>query len=76
MPRTTLTIDDDALRLAKAHASRHGLTLGESVSELVRKASGRPLVTDLRNGLQVVRLNRASPNVTTALVDKLSHDLP
>jgi hypothetical protein len=76
MPRTTLTIDDDALRLAKAHASRHGLTLGESVSELVRKAAGRPPVTETLNGLQVVHLNRRSPKVTTALVDKLSDDLP
>jgi len=76
MPRTTLTIDDDALRIAKAHASRHGLTLGESVSELIRKAAGRPLVTDSRNGLQVVHISRRSPKVTTALVDKLSDDLP
>jgi len=76
MPRTTLTIEDDALRVAKAHASRHGMTLGESVSELVRKAADRPLVTDSRNGLKVVRLSRRSPKVTTALVDKLSDDLP
>jgi len=72
----TLTIEDDALRVAKAHASRHGMTLGEAVSELIHKAAGRPLVTDSRNGLQVVHLRRRSPKVTTALVDRLSDDLP
>jgi len=76
MPRTTLKLEDDALRVAKVHASRHHITLGEAVSDLVRQAADRPLVTESRNGLKVVRLNRRSPKVTTALVDKLSDDLP
>jgi hypothetical protein len=75
MPRTTLQIEDDALRVAKAHASRHDLTLGQAVSELLRLAAGRPLVTHARNGLQLVQLSRRSPKVTTALVDKLRDDL-
>lgn len=69
-------IQDDALKVAKVHASRHRMTLGEAVSELVRQAADRTLVTDSRNGLQVVRLSRRSPKVTAALVDKLSDDLP
>lgn len=76
MPRTTLTIEDDALKVAKVHASRHRMSLGEAVSELVRQAVDRPLVTNSRNGFQVVRLSRRSPKVTAALVDKLSDDLP
>ena len=76
MPRTTLKLEDDAFKVAKMHASRHHLSLGEAVSELVRKAADRPLITESRNGLQVVRLGRRSPKVTTALVDKLSDDLP
>jgi hypothetical protein len=72
MPRTTLTIDDDALNVAKAHASRHRMTLGKAISELVRQAVAPPLVTDSRNGFQVVRLSRRSPRVTAALIDKLS----
>jgi len=76
MPRTTLTIADDALNIAKVHAARHRMTLGEAVSELVRQAVDQPLVTDSRNGFQVVRLNHRSPRVTAALVDKLSYDLP
>jgi hypothetical protein len=76
MPRTTLQLEDDAMAVAKAHAERHRLTLGQAVSELVRHGIERPLLTDRRNGLQVVRLNRRSPKVATALVDKLRDELP
>lgn len=76
MPRTTLHIEDDALEVVKMHASRHHLTLGEAVSELVRQAADRPLVTEARNGFQLVHLSHRSPRVTTALVDKLRDDLP
>jgi hypothetical protein len=76
MARTTLKIEDDALRVAKVHATRHRMSLGAAVSELVRQAADRPLATESRNGLQIVRLSRHSPKVTTALVEKLSNDLP
>ena len=76
MPRTTLQLEDDAMTVAKAHAERHRLTLGQAVSELVRHAADRPLVTDDRSGLRVMRLNRRSPKVTTELVDRLREDLP
>lgn len=76
MPRTTLQLEDDAMRVAKAHAERHRLTLGQAVSELVRKAAERPLVTEERSGLRVLRLNRQSPKVTAARVQQLREDLP
>jgi hypothetical protein len=76
MPRTTLQIEDDALKVAKMHASRHHLTLGKAISELVRQAADRPLRTDTRNGLRLVQLSRRSPKVTSALVNKLRDDLP
>ena len=76
MPRTTLQLDADAMKVARAHAERHRMTLGQAVSELVRQAADRPLVTDERNGLRVLRLNRRSPRVTTELVDRLREDLP
>ena len=76
MSRTTLTIEDDAMRVAKMYASRHRMTLGQAVSELVRQAAERSLVTEDRNGLHVVRLNRRSPTVTAALVDRLREELP
>jgi len=62
--------------VARAHAQRHRLTLGQAVSELVRKAAERPLLTEERSGLRVLRLNRRSPQVTAARVDELREDLP
>jgi hypothetical protein len=76
MPRTTLQLEEDAMEAAKAHAERHQLTLGQAVSDLVRKGAERPLVTDQRSGLRVLRLNRRSPRVTAARVDALREELP
>jgi hypothetical protein len=76
MPRTTLQLEDDAMTVAKVHAERHRVTLGQAVSELVRRGAERPLVTDERSGLRVLRLNRRSPKVTAARVDQLREDLP
>jgi uncharacterized protein YbbK (DUF523 family) len=76
MPRTTLQLEDDAMKVAKTHAARHRLTLGQAVSELVRKAAERPLATEQRSGLHVLRLNRRSPKVTAKRVDELREDLP
>jgi hypothetical protein len=59
------------MKVAKAHAQRHRLTLGQAVSDLVIKAAERPLLTEERNGLRVLRLNRRSPKVTTARVNEL-----
>ncbi len=58
------------------HAARHGLTLGQAVSELVRQGAERSLVTETRSGLQVVRLSRRSPKVTHEMVDRLREELP
>jgi uncharacterized protein YbbK (DUF523 family) len=76
MPRTTLQLEDDAMKVAKAHARRHRVTLGQAVSELVRKAAERPLVTEERSGLRVLRLHRRSPKVTAAQIDQLREDVP
>lgn len=64
------------MKVARAHAERHRLALGQAVSELIRKAAERPLVTEQRSGLRVLRLNRRSPRVTAARVDQLREDLP
>jgi uncharacterized protein YbbK (DUF523 family) len=76
VPRTTLQLEDEAMKVAKAHAERHRLTLGQAVSDLVKKAAERPLVTVERSGLRVLHLNRRSPRVTAARVDALREDLP
>jgi len=69
-------LEDDAARVAKAHAARHKLTLGQAVSELVRQGAERPLVTEERSGLRVVRLGRRSPRVKASLIDTIREELP
>jgi hypothetical protein len=64
------------MKVAKAHTARHRVTLGQAVSELVRRAAERQLVTEDRNGLRVVRLSRRSPRVATAVIDRLREELP
>ena len=76
MPRTTLQLEDEAIELAKAHAVRHRITLGEAVSTLVKQGATRPVVTIERNGLRVVRLDQPSSTVTAATVDRLVDALP
>ena len=76
MPRTTLQLEDDAMRVAKAHASRHRTTLGQAVSTLVRQGAERPMVTIERNGFRVLQLDRRSPRVTAAQVGKLLDEQP
>jgi hypothetical protein len=76
MPRTTLQLEDDALRAAKAYAARHRTTLGQALSALVRLGVERPVVTEERNGFRVLRLNGRSPRVTAARVDKLLDEQP
>ena len=76
MPRTTLQFEDDALEVAKAHAARHRITLGQAVSTLVRQGADRPIVTVERNGFRVLRLDKRSPRVTAAQVVKLLDERP
>ena len=74
--RTTLTLEDDALALARQHARRKRVSLGRAVSELVRRAAERTLPTAERHGLTVIRLPERTPPVSAATVNELLDDLP
>jgi hypothetical protein len=74
--RTTLAIESDALSLARDLARRRRLTLGQAVSELVRRGARQPLVTLERNGLAVAQLPPDTPVVTAIEVRALLEDLP
>jgi len=76
MPRTTLVLDSDATTKAKAYARRHGITLGEAVSDLVKRGAERPLVIEDRNGFPVVCLPADSPTVAAAAVKRALEDFP
>jgi hypothetical protein len=74
--RTTLTLSNDALELARKLARRKRLSLGEAVSELVRRGAQLPVPTMERQGLTVVRLPKGSTRVTAAAVEELLEDVP
>jgi hypothetical protein len=69
--RTTLSLDDDAFRMAKRYASSRSLNLGKAVSELVRRAVITPRPMRLVNGILVFDLPPDSPRVTTKRVRAL-----
>jgi len=50
--RTTLNLEDDALLVAKRHAAREKLTLGEAVSQLVRQGAQRQIAPATRQALR------------------------
>ena len=74
--RTTLTLSNDAHELARKLAHRKRVSLGDAVSELVRRGAQLPLPTMERQGLTVVRLPKGSARVTAATVEELLEDLP
>jgi hypothetical protein len=63
--RTTLTLDDDVAELVVRHAKARGLSLGKTVSDLVRRGLNAPTPSSNENGLTVFRLPADSPTVTT-----------
>ena len=69
--RTTISIDDDALRLAKQYAANRSLGLGKAISELLRRAFTTPRPTRTVNGLQVFDLPPDSPRVSMKRVQDL-----
>lgn len=73
--RTTLALDDDVLKEAKAYAASRDVSLGKAVSELVRKGLRAPLRTKTVNGFTVADLPPDSPVITTKHVLKLEDEL-
>lgn len=73
--RTTVTIDDDVLAVARALAVRHEISLGSALSELARRGFRRtPTVED--DGLPVFRVAADAPAITSEDVQKALSDWP
>jgi hypothetical protein len=70
--RTTLSIDDDVLANVRVLAQRDGRTLGEVVSDLVRKGMRKsPAFVEGPNGFLVLAERPTSEPVTLELVNEL-----
>lgn len=73
--RTTVTIDDDVLAVARALAARQRTSLGSALSELARRGFRRPVV-DEENGLPVFRVAADAEPITNEDVEKALDDWP
>ena len=71
--RTTLTIDDDVLQVAKELAARQKRSVGEVISELARRGVMPKAVSSSRerNGVPLLQGRRSAQPVTLELVNKL-----
>ncbi len=72
--RTTLSLEDDAIEILRAHAERRGISLGEAASDLIRNGSRYQLSTRRVNGLPVFEVPADFPLVTDELVRRLTED--
>lgn len=69
--RTTLDIDLDVLQAAKEMATTRGLSAGQVVSELLRKALAAPRSARSRNGVPLLTRRPGAPLLTLAAVNRL-----
>lgn len=70
--RTTLDLDPDVLQAAKELAVVRGLTAGQVLSELARKALEPGRVARVRNGVPLIPSRPAgAPRPTMKLVNEL-----
>jgi len=74
--RTTLTIDDDVLAVAKAIARQQGRSVGEIVSDLARRALHRPAPPATRNGVPLLPMRDDAGPVTLEVVNALRDEAP
>lgn len=69
--RTTLDLDVDVLQAAKELAAARGLSAGQMVSELLRKALTKPRTTKVRNGVPIIVRAPGAPPLTMQAVNGL-----
>ncbi|WP_088562311.1 CopG family transcriptional regulator [Arboricoccus pini] len=73
--RTTLSIDDDVLIVAKAMARQEERSLGQVISELARRSLQRPAPSAQRNGIPLLRPRAGALPVTLETVNELRDEL-
>jgi Arc/MetJ family transcription regulator len=69
--RTTLTLDDDVFELAARQAKLRGVSLGKTVSDLLRRGLNASTPSQEKDGLVVFHLPADSPKVTTEDVRRI-----
>ena len=75
--RTTLTIDDDVLAVARALAARRGVSLGSAVSDLARRGFwGTGAAVQEDDGVPVFRVLPDAPPITSEDVQRALDEWP
>jgi hypothetical protein len=69
--RTSLEIDDDLLQIARQLARQRGVTIGQVISQRVRKAMEPKSAPRKRNGVLLFDLKPGSRKPGMALVNRL-----
>jgi hypothetical protein len=69
--RTTLEIDDDLVQVARQLAQQRKTTMGQVVSQLVRKALEPKGAPRMRNGVLLFDVKPGARKPSMALVDRL-----
>jgi hypothetical protein len=69
--RTTISLDDDIVPVAKQYAARRSVALGTAVSDLVRRELTVPYPTRVVNGITIFDLPDDSPRVTATRIAEL-----
>jgi hypothetical protein len=69
--RTTLDIDDDLLQMARDLARQRGATMGQVVSELIRRAVEPQQPVRMRNGVPLFAPKPGAKKPSLDLVNRL-----
>jgi hypothetical protein len=72
--RTTLNLDDDALKIVREYSQTRSLALGKAASELVRLGANAPLRMRMVNGFGTVVLPKGGKKVSSEQVKSLLED--
>jgi hypothetical protein len=69
--RTTLNLDDDAVKILREYSESRSLALGKAASELVRKGANAEVPTRLVNGFVVFDIPPGGPKISSDRVKEL-----
>ncbi|UVO54435.1 hypothetical protein [Sphingomonas sp. SUN039] len=74
--RTTVSIDDDVLEVAKSVAEADRRTIGQVLSDFARKGMApEPQTAQFRNGIKLMPVRPGAGRATLALVNRLRDEV-
>jgi len=69
--RTTIELDDDLLQVVRQLAKQRGLTIGKTISQLMRQALQPPATLHVRNGVPLFTPRKGAKKPDRGLVNRL-----